>query len=180
MMGIAGAVLASLSGCAGSSADYPPFTIPTADTQGGSSSARISISFPGVQTPEIVDASTTTQPLPADLEGRINAISARARAASEAFSANAAPASSMANSARNAPVTSDTWASAQISLADLTSHHSTARLALADLDLLAARAQTTRADTEAMTSIAKAQERIVATLREQNSTLAAIAARLDR
>ncbi|MGB3469835.1 MAG: hypothetical protein WBA51_03315 [Erythrobacter sp.] len=179
-MGIAGASLASLSGCAGNSVDYPPFTIPTGATEAGADSARVSASFPGVETPEIVDPATTTEPLPTDLEGRINAISARARAASEAFSAGVAPASKLANAAQNAPVTSDTWASAQISLADLTSHHSTARLALADLDLLAATAQTTLADDPAITTIAEAQERIAAALREQDKTLATIAARLDR
>ncbi len=168
--------LALLSACTGTSGDYPSFTIPTSEGDSG----RVSVQFPGVSATTPIDPATIASPLPQDLDAAIVAISARAERATQAFSANANQVRTLADRARGASVTSDIWADAQVRLADLTSHHSDAHLALADLDLLAAQAEITLADAQKSAAIAQAQSRLAATLVEQDLILAAIAARLDR
>ncbi len=136
--------------------------------------------FPGITVTQPVDPATVAQALPQDLDAALSAISARADRATQAFSTKAGAVRALAEAARGASVTSDSWASAQVRLADLTSHHSDAHLALADLDLLAAQAQITVAEADKSAAIAEVQGRIAATLIEQDLLLAAIAARLDR
>lgn len=179
-IGIAAIVLAALGGCAGSSADYPSFSIPTSSAEAMGENNRVAMRFPGVESPEPIDVRKAIEPLPADIDARIAALDERASNAMAAFLDSAGAARRLADAARGAAITTDRWAAAQVSLADLSSHHSDASLALADLDLLAAQARTTLANADVIEKITEAQTRIAAKLSEQGQVLLAINSRLDR
>jgi hypothetical protein len=166
----------ALAGCAGSSADFPSFAIPTSPAEGN----RLSMRFPGISAPEPADASALAPPLPADLDAAIAAIAARADGARADFTAAQIVTSRRVSAARGAGVASDRWAAAEVSLADLASLHSNAALALADLDLLAAQATTNLAPPGEIASIAEAQARVERFVEEQTQTLAALNAAMER
>lgn len=97
--------------------------------------------FPGVVVPDMETAPTFEEPLPAELDARLAAINTRAVAAANAFTATFDSAQTVVRAGVSSAPESDLWANAQLRVADLTSHHSTTQLALADLDALAVTAQ---------------------------------------
>lgn len=165
-----------LGACAGSSTNYPSFAIPTASEEAG----RVAMQFPGVSVPEPRDAVAQPETLPAELDARLAAINNRAMVASKAFSANLSATRTLARSADSAPPDSDRWAEAQIRIADLTLHHNKTSLASAELDALAALAQTSQATPEETGQIAQLQSSLSGILTGQAQQLAEIAGQLDR
>lgn len=136
--------------------------------------------FPGASVPTPADPGDLARPLPADLEAQIAAIAQRADTARADFVTGMITTQRLVDRARGAGVTSDRWAAAEISLANLTSLHNAATLALADLDLLAAQAATGLAAPDRIAAIASAQDRIAGVLSEQDRTIAALGAALER
>ena len=130
------ALVAVLSACS-TSTQYPSFAIPSASEKAG----RVSMRFPGVAVPTKRVRQAQPESLPAELDARLAAINARAVTANTAFSNTLAPAQRLASLAASSPIESDTWSTAQIRLAALTTHHSAAHVALAQLDRLAATAE---------------------------------------
>lgn len=141
---------------------------------------RLSVTFPGVRVPEPVTPAEVAPPLPDDLDGRISAIVARAGQASAAFEEKLPRVRSQVLQARGASVTSDRWAEAEISFADLSSIHGTSVLALADLDELAARAMNSLAENRQIGAIDAPRTRIGALIQAQDAALEELGAALDR
>lgn len=167
-----------LGACA-SGTDYPSFAIPTSDPDG----ARVSARFPGVSvpSPRAPRAAPEAPPaeLPTELDAALAAINARALAARVAFSENLAPVQQIARAAAKSDAESDVWTTAQIRLADLTSHHSAAQVALAQIDELAATAELAQnAQTDAQ-AIAALRAELAPFVSEQARQLAGINALLD-
>ncbi len=180
MLGLATA----LGGCA-SSTKYPSFAMPAgsqqADSEAGSSQGRVAMRFPGVAVPEIrADASAQdwSEELPVELDARLAAINARAMAAGRAFSAGLGPAQQLARIAAGSAVETDSWSTAQLRLADLTSHHSNAHLALAELDRLAATVELAASRPADATDIAELRTKLAQDVGEQARLLAQISAQL--
>lgn len=136
--------------------------------------------FTDVAVPQTRTVHSDTRPLPAELDAALAAINARAVAANRAFSENLGPARQLAEVAARASIESDLWAKAQLSAADLTTYHSAAQLALADLDQLTATAALTQASAQDAADIAELQSGLEYTVSEQARALTAINAALER
>ena len=169
-------VMTLAAGCAGGSGNYPDFTIPT----GSNGDGRISASFPGVKTTTPPTASGVAEPLPAELDAALAAIRNRAAKAVNGFDEDKEQARAHAQSAAGRSVESDQWAQAQVSLANLTSHQSETALALADLDMLAARASTNLEDPAKMALIAADQTRLAKRLTQQQAVIDTLSRQLER
>ena len=173
-LGVAAGLVAGLSACA-SGSDYPSFSLPVSNTDAG----RVSVRFPAVNVPPIrPDLSQPASP-PAELDAALAGINARAEAANAAFASGLAPAQQLARVASMSDVESDTWSTAQLRVADLTSHHSAAHVALADLDMLTAAAEL-RANSKAdLDALAQVKEALAQKVSQQARLLADINAQLD-
>ena len=167
---------ATLGGCAGAKENYPSFAIPKSSGEAG----RISMRFPAFAVKDPADPGKGAEPLPEELDARLAAINARALKADEAFSADAPMTDRLTQAAALADESSEEWAEAQVSLASLTAHHGVGRLALAELDLIAANARIALAEPETIADIAALQDEIAARLDQQAQTLGAMSAKLER
>ena len=111
-------------------------------------------------------------PVAIDAEGdipvRLESLVAAARDAHEQFTAAVPAAQRRVQAAGNAAVGSDSWASAQVALADLDSARSNAAVALGDLDILFTAATVQAQDTAA---IAAARATVVALVTEEDVVL---------
>ena len=150
--------------------------MPAASEEAG----RVSMRFEGVTVPELPDPGAIAEEMPAELDARLAAINARAANANAAFVASAEDAQQLAYAARGADIESDRWAEAQLSLADLTSLHSEGRLALADLDVLAASAQVADAQEADLNALADMQASLVSLLDDQARFLEGLNAQLEQ
>lgn len=166
---------AALSACA-TSTDYPDFTVPAASAEQG----RVSMRFPGVAVPELRAPEAPQESLPPELDARLAAINVRAQSAMAAFSANAGAAERLAQATASSSVESDSWALAQVRLADLTTYHSRAHIALADLDELAAIAELSDGTSAEAADIASLRAELESAIGEQARALNAIAAALSQ
>lgn len=164
-----------LSACAGSKADYPSFAIPSADDETG----RVSMRFPSVSVPETVQ-NVEPETVPLELEARLAAINAQATNAGRRFGAGVEGTRQAIAAASNAPTASDRWARAQVQYADLASHHSAGRLALAELDLLASWVRLADAGDDDLRTVSQLQTSLATELDEQARILAAFNADLER
>lgn len=170
-----GAAATLLGACAAKDTVYPSFSRPvTSDTAG-----RVAERFPDVAVPTIRAAGTPVEPLPAELDARLAAINARAAASSNAFAADLEPLRALARAASQSSRESDAWTLAQLRLADITTHHSRAHLALADLDDLTARAQLARSSAQERAMIADLHATLSQTIDEQARALSQINAQLS-
>ena len=114
-----------LSGCASAGDKYPSLAIRDAERVSGTFEAEADMAAPV----ERVPAST-------DLIARLGQLRADAVKAHGAFMQAAPRATGLVNSARGSGVASDSWAIAQVALADLDSKRSQAAVPLGDLDLI--------------------------------------------
>lgn len=174
---LSGALLA-LCACAGGSAQYPSFAVPTAKSEQG----RVSLRFPDVAVPEI-PASKIDQyqeAMPLELDVRLATIQARADKASAAFANKLGPTREWLATSANSEVGSPGWTEAQLRLADLTTHHSEARMALAELDVIAAQARLALAPAEEWADVAKVQADLARSLDEQAAVLDEVNAEVAR
>ncbi len=124
-----GAVLAGalmLSACVGSGEQYPSLAVRDAERVSGAFNPAI-----GTRSAPVTD--------PALLAG-LPAIEARAQTAYDEFVAAVPGAQRALSAAQGASASSNAWAAAQISLADLDSQRSQTAIALADIDLIYAEA----------------------------------------
>jgi hypothetical protein len=177
LLALGGSGALALAGCAGGSDRYPSFAIPQPGPE--SEQGRVAMRFPGVTVPQIVSANPAQETMPLELGTRLAAIEARAERASAAFAADLGPVQNLARAARGAGVESDSWADAQLRLAELGGHHDEGALALADLDLIAASAQAVAASADDIAAITRLQTTIAARLTEQARALSRIGAELD-
>ena len=178
-LALAAGLTTTLGACA-SATDYPSFAIPSPQPD---KPGRVAMRFPGVAVPEPrePDALPEALPeaLPSELDAALAANNARAVAANRAFSDTLESAQGLAALAARSPVESDSWAEAQLRLADLVSHHSAADLALADLDEIAARAELAGAAQE-LAEIARLRAELAPALEGQARWLDTINAQLAR
>ncbi|MEO0590486.1 MAG: hypothetical protein AAFZ11_07980 [Pseudomonadota bacterium] len=174
---IALAVLAPalLGGCVNAKTDYPSFALPSADESEG----RVSMRFPSVSVPE-TSQNAEPEAMPAELDARLAAINAQASTAGQRFDKGLESARQSIAAASDAPTDTDRWARAQVQYADLASHHSAGRLALAELDLIAARAHLTAASDDDIQALAQLQTSLATELDEQARILAAFNADLEK
>jgi hypothetical protein len=175
MLSIAATSL-TLAGCAGSGDKYPSFAFPAPSKDAG----RVSIEFPNIVVRDPIDAGASAEALPQELDARLAALSTRALNASQSFGQSAPATAQLVDAASLAPLESDTWTDAQISLASLNSHYSKGRLALAELDILASNARVTLAATDTIAEIAQVQDEVSARLEEQKRILDELNAKLDQ
>lgn len=122
-----------------------------------------------------IDVPPVEVPLDGPLDQRLAALVEQGRSAHARFTVAAPRASRLASAASNSGVGSDTWASAQVALADLDSIRSEAAIALADLDLLFIAASVEANGTAA---IANARQTLLALIQEEDRTLADLRARV--
>ncbi|WP_271439023.1 hypothetical protein [Pontixanthobacter luteolus] len=146
------------AGCASSGKTYPSLAIRDAE--------RVSGTLPvgGVDAVQMAPS-----PLPGDLIGRIAALESSARESHQRFLAAAPDARGAVRSGRNAAVASNSWASAQVALADLDSIRSLTAIALGDLDLIFTDATL---DFVERGQIAQARDKVLAMVREEDAVLA--------
>ncbi|MEM9085207.1 MAG: hypothetical protein AAGB23_04735 [Pseudomonadota bacterium] len=170
-----GFAVLSLSACAGSSADYPGFSMPKPSEDG----TRVAMRFPTVAVPDINQAREYDAPPVGDMSARMGAINARAAKASAAFDVSLAAARASTLAATGSQIESDEWAEAQIRLADLASHHSDGRMALADLDVIAAEARLAQTPEDDLLELMGLQDSLAASLDEQARVLAKLEADIE-
>ena len=133
---------------------------------------RVAMRFPTVTVPDI-DQVREIEAAPAgDISARLDAVNARAAKASAAFDVSLAAARASALAATGSQIESDEWAEAQIRLADLASHHSEGRMALADLDVIAAEARLAQTPEDGLLDLTGLQDNLAASLDEQAGLLA--------
>ena len=135
--------------------------------------------FPSVSVPEPADNSAPDA-TPVELDARLTTIRGQASNAGQLFESRLEGARQSIAAASDAPTDSDRWAKAQVEYADLASQHSTGRLALAELDLIASRARLADASEEDIQAIAQLQTSLATALDEQARILAAFNADLER
>ena len=166
----------ALGACAGSSSDYPSFSMPAAESEAG----RVSVRFPEVAVPAPSQARLPTEPLPVELDARLAAIYASALRANTEFEGSAASTGRQAQAAKALGVNSDAWAIAELSFADLNTQFSKTQLALADVDMLAAQAEIESAEPDQREAIAQLRSELTAMHDAQAGILAAIGSDLEQ
>jgi hypothetical protein len=150
------ALLASLAGCASPASDYPSLAIRDAERIAGT----LAPAQPGPYVPP--------PPAPAVL-GQLDALAQSARAAHEAFLAEAPRATAAVENARRAAVGSENWARAEVALASLTSARSRTMEPLADLDRLLVDAAV---EGNALAPIAATRDVVEGQVAEQDAAIA--------
>ncbi|MEC7534517.1 hypothetical protein A8B77_08155 [Erythrobacter sp. EhN03] len=149
-----------LAGCASTAGDsYPSLAVRDVERAEGTfePAAPRQLDVP----PVVIDAE-------GDVPARLESLVAAARDAHEQFTAAVPAAQRRVQAAGNAAVGSDSWASAQVALADLDSARSNAAVALGDLDILFAAATVQAQDAAA---IAAARATVVALVTEEDVVL---------
>jgi hypothetical protein len=147
-----------LAACAAGSGDYPSLAIRDAE--------RVEGSF---ETGTPAEPPSPPEPPSADLLGRLSQLQAQATDAHRAFLEAAPGARRAVAAAQGASVTTNSYAEAQIALADLDSHRSRAAVALGDLDLLFADATLAF---EVRAPIAETRSEVAALIAEEDAILA--------
>ena len=146
------------AGCASSDKTYPSLAIRDAERVSGTLPAG------GADTVQ-----TAPSPLPGDLVGRVAALESSARESHQRFLAATPGARGAVRSGRGAAVASNSWASAQVALADLDSIRSNTAIALGDLDLIFTDATLGFVERG---KVAQARDQVLAMVREEDAILA--------
>lgn len=155
-----------LFACQSAGADYPSLAIRDAE--------RVQGTFEVAGSNE---AAPQPEPLQQGTLDRLGLLVEQARRAHTQFMEAAPGARSTVSAARGSSVESDSWAAAQVALADLESTRSSAAIALGDLDLLFADATLSFTERDA---IGEARETVVALIAIEDRTLAELRGGLDR
>ena len=150
---------ATLTACASTGGDYPSLAIRDAERAEGT--------FEPAEAAE--EAPAPPAPPSADLLERLAQLETEATAAHRAFLEAAPGARRAVATARGAGVETDSYADAQVALADLDSHRSRAAVALGDIDLLFADATLAF---ELRDPIVDARNAIIALIAEEDAVLA--------
>ncbi len=156
-----------LAGCASTASDRYP-SLATRDVE------RAEGTFEPVETPAL-DVPAVEVEDAANLPERLAALVAQARSAHASFVEAVPAAERRVAAADGASVGTDSWAAAQVALADLDSARSTAAIALGDLDILFAAATVQAEDASA---IAAAREAVIALVSEEDTVLERLRARV--
>ncbi|MXO89738.1 hypothetical protein [Pontixanthobacter aquaemixtae] len=151
-----------LAGCASSGKTYPSLAIRDAE--------RVSGFF---EAPEPLEPA----PLRAEIAGQLDQIRAESANSHRAFMAAAPRARRTVASGVGAAVTSDSWAAAQVAMADLDSLRSVTAVALGDLDLLYVDATLAFEQRQA---VAAARDEVIGYVREEDRVLAELRGNFGR
>ncbi|QZH75322.1 MAG: hypothetical protein JY451_01450 [Erythrobacter sp.] len=158
------ALLLPLAACASPSAEYPSLAVRDAERWTGTMAAGEAEPYvpvpPGVPTLE-----------------RAAQLVTEARSLHAEFLAAAPNVRSRVSAAQGASVGSDSWAVAQVAVADLEARRSRVMVALADLDLIYA--ETSNAG-EAIAPVADERDAVAAMVEEESALIADLLARLAR
>lgn len=150
----------ALAGCVGANSDrYPSLAVRDVE--------RVQGSFEPVAQ-ETIEVPVVEVDRGGDLESRLAALVAQARTAHAGFARLTPAARRSVAAARGAGVGSDSWAEAQVDLAQLDSARSEVAVALADLDTLHTADAVQGADT---TAISAARDEVLAIVGEEDATL---------
>lgn len=154
----------ALAGCSTASEDYPSLAIREAE--------RVSGTMEAIPPQPYIPPAT-----PAGVVDRLDQLVADAAGANEAFGAEAPGARTLVAAARGAQPGAESWARAQVALANLEASRSRAMIALADLDRLYVDAAVEGAELE---RIAAARDTVATQVEQQNAAIAALAEGLPR
>lgn len=158
---------ALLAGCAGSApGHYPSLAIRDAERAEGT--------FEPVPSPRL-DVPAVDVDVTGGLEARLAALLGQAQSAHTEFGATVSSAERRVEAASGSGVGSDSWAAAQVALAELDSARSNAAIALGDLDILFAAATVQAQDREA---IVATRDAVIALVAQEDAVLERLRARL--
>lgn len=160
------ATLPALGACATSGDRYPSLAIRDVERAQGQFDP---IASPSLAVPEVA------LPGGGSLAERLSALGAVADAAHRAFLAAAPAAARRANAAAGAAIGSDSWATAQVALADLDSARSMTAIPLADLDTLMVANAVQARDVSAIEAV---RQQVLTQVREQDEVLARLRAQV--
>ena len=146
-------LIAGLCACAGGDARYPSLSMRPFETASPASQPTTS----PAPAPDVADAAT------------IAALVERATLSHEGFTRQEPAAARLARAAAGEPIESDARGAALVAMADLAAQRAATSGALADLDLLAARASTTFAP---VTEIDTARKQIAALVSSEDAAIA--------
>jgi len=150
----------ALVACASPSEEYPSLAVRDIERVSGTMAVEPAPPMPA--------------PPPATLAA-LDDLAATARAAHERFLAAAPQARAITDSAAGAQPGSDSWARAQVAIADLEAQRSQAMIALADLDRIYVAATTSAQDTESISAVRSQVDGLVA---QQDAMIRALLATL--
>lgn len=139
--------LALVAACASPASEYPSLAVRDIERVSG--------------TMDVASAPPSPAP-PAATLASLDDLAATARAAHQRFLASAPEARSLADSAAGAPWGSNSWARAQVAIADLEAQRSQAMIALADLDRIFVEAATSAQSTDSITAVRQEIDTLVA------------------
>lgn len=125
--------------------------------------------------PARLDVPRVEVDLTGGLDARLAGLVSAAEEAHVAFTEVAPRATRLVSAASGSSVGSDSWAAAQVALAELDSARSRAAVPLGDLDMLYTSARVAAEDT---TTIETARNRVLALIEEEDATLAQLRAQL--
>ena len=150
----------AVAACASPSEEYPSLAVRDIERVSG--------------TMAVEPAPPLPQPAPATLAA-LDDLAATARAAHERFLAAAPQARAVADSAAGTQPGSDSWARAQVAIANLEAQRSQAMIALADLDRIYVEATTSGQDTDSISAVRSQIDVLVA---QQDATIRSLLATL--
>ncbi|MDP4574763.1 hypothetical protein Q9K02_06370 [Qipengyuania sp. G39] len=157
-----------LAGCATpADSDYPSLAVRDIERAEGQFD---------VGPPQTIDVPAVETPLSGPLPEQLAALVARATEAHRAFTSALPTAERRVAAASGAGIGSDSWAAAQVALADLDSSRSLASVPLGDLDILYAAASVQADDTAA---IEAARSQVIALVAEEDAALERLRARVQ-
>lgn len=157
----------ALSGCAGTGTDgYPSLAIRDVE--------RVEGSFEPAPSQQL-DVPPVEVDLSGGLDARLAALLAQAREAHATFAAAQRGAEKLVGAAAGADIGSDSWAAAQVALADLDSARSVAAIALGELDIIHAAASIQAEDASAI-DVARGQ--VIDLISEEDSVLERLRSRV--
>lgn len=156
--------LATLTGCAKASADYPSLAIRDVERLRGGGA-------------DYSNPAAPLRPLPEDQAAMLARWRADAGAAAAAFRESLGRAQRAVSAASGASVTSDAWARAQVALGDLSSQRSAMAEPLADIERLYVETYDIGVDASA---VERARDELAAEQDEQDAAIAALRVRLRR
>ncbi|MFT4026959.1 MAG: hypothetical protein QM676_09180 [Novosphingobium sp.] len=154
-----------LTGCAADYQNYPSLARRPAERVSGTIE---------VAPPTAAPAPVATPPS-ADLTARLGQLGDQAQAAHREFTGRRARAEQLVAAASGAATGSDSWAQANVALADLETSRSQAMIALADLDALYTDARVNGGNAE---TIAATRDRVIDMIGEEDIALAQLRGRI--
>lgn len=155
-----------LGACASAGGDYPSLAIRDAERAEGQFDSG---------EPARLDVPPVEVDLTGGLDARLSSLVSAAEEAHATFTEVQPRAERLVSAAAGSAVGSDSWAAAQVALAELDSARSRAAVPLGDLDALYAAASVAAEETS---TIKEARNRVIALVEEEDATLASLRARI--